>query len=248
MLESHGHEVMRYTVHNDSIKKANPLATAARTLWNRQSYRELRNLIRDRMPQVMHCTNTFPLISPAAVLCRPGRGRRGRAILAKLSAHVPEFLFLRNNRVCEDCLGKRFAWPAIVHNCYWQGPRCDRGRGGDAQRASALGTWRRAVDRYFTTTEFARQRFIAGGFPADRIAVKPNFWIPIRKRARGAADTRFRRPSLDGEGNRHALVRVEPISGPNPAEDHRRRAVARASAGGSGPQLQHPVAGPSAAG
>ena len=30
------------------------------------------------------------------------------------------------------------------------------------------------MDLYFTLTEFARQKFVAGGLPPDRIAVKPN--------------------------------------------------------------------------
>jgi len=38
-----------------------------------------------------------------------------------------------------------------------------------------LGTWQRCVDRYIAMTEFARAKFIAGGLPAEKIAVKPNF-------------------------------------------------------------------------
>jgi glycosyltransferase involved in cell wall biosynthesis len=36
-------------------------------------------------------------------------------------------------------------------------------------------TWGRKVDRYFTPTEFARRKFIVGGLPPQKIAVKPNF-------------------------------------------------------------------------
>jgi len=39
----------------------------------------------------------------------------------------------------------------------------------------ALGTWTRTVSRFITPTEFARAKFIEGGLPAERIAVKPNF-------------------------------------------------------------------------
>jgi glycosyltransferase involved in cell wall biosynthesis len=41
-----------------------------------------------------------------------------------------------------------------------------------------LGTWVRAVDAYITLSEFARQKFIQGGIPAQRLAVKPNFVHP----------------------------------------------------------------------
>jgi glycosyltransferase involved in cell wall biosynthesis len=39
----------------------------------------------------------------------------------------------------------------------------------------AAGTWSRAIDLYLALTEFARQKFIQGGFPAEKIVVKPNF-------------------------------------------------------------------------
>jgi glycosyltransferase involved in cell wall biosynthesis len=39
----------------------------------------------------------------------------------------------------------------------------------------AAGTWKRKVDRYIALSEFARQKFIAGGLPENRIFVKPNF-------------------------------------------------------------------------
>src|SRR5207245_4962005 len=38
-----------------------------------------------------------------------------------------------------------------------------------------LGTWQRSVDAYIAMTEFAREKFIAGGLPVEKIALKPNF-------------------------------------------------------------------------
>jgi glycosyltransferase involved in cell wall biosynthesis len=37
------------------------------------------------------------------------------------------------------------------------------------------GTWRKSVDTFVAVSEFARAKFIAGGLPAARIVVKPNF-------------------------------------------------------------------------
>src|SRR5271166_4544400 len=66
MLEANGHEVVRFTVHNDAIKEMGGLRAAARTFWSRQIYRELRQQIRRYRPAIVHFHNTFPLISPAA--------------------------------------------------------------------------------------------------------------------------------------------------------------------------------------
>jgi glycosyltransferase involved in cell wall biosynthesis len=41
-----------------------------------------------------------------------------------------------------------------------------------------LNTWDEQVDAYIALTEFARQKFIQGGLPAEKMAVKPNFVAP----------------------------------------------------------------------
>ena len=44
------------------------------------------------------------------------------------------------------------------------------------------------VDCYIALTEFARQKMISGGLPADRIRVKPNFVLPDPEPKSGAGD------------------------------------------------------------
>jgi glycosyltransferase involved in cell wall biosynthesis len=74
--------------------------------------------------------------------------------------------------------GKSIPWPAVLHGCY------RHSRAASATVASmlsvhwALGTWRRSVSRFIALSEFARGRFIAGGLPAEKIAIKPNFVDP----------------------------------------------------------------------
>ena len=41
-----------------------------------------------------------------------------------------------------------------------------------------LRTWTEQVDMYIVTTEFARERFIQGGFRAEKLVVKPHFLHP----------------------------------------------------------------------
>lgn len=174
MLEEHGHAVVRYVRHNDVLTDMGKLEAAARTVWNPGTFADLRRLIRRERPDVMHVTNTFPLLSPAALYAARAEGVPVVQALHNYRLLCPSALFLRNGAVCEDCLGKAVPWPAVKHKCY---------RGSRAATAAvaalsvthrAAGTWRRAVDLYFTLTEFAKRKFVAGGLPADRIAVKPN--------------------------------------------------------------------------
>src|ERR1700722_9904198 len=73
-LAAVGHEVRRFTRDNDDISQWSLLKKAslpARTIWNWESYGDLKAVLREYQPEVVHVHNTFPLLS-AAVLhaCR----------------------------------------------------------------------------------------------------------------------------------------------------------------------------------
>ena len=83
-------------------------------------------------------------------------------------------MFLRDGRVCEDCLG-RLPWRAVTRKCY---------RGSSLQSAVLatsigvhwrIGTFREKVTRYIALNTFCRDKFISGGLPAERMRIKPNF-------------------------------------------------------------------------
>jgi glycosyltransferase involved in cell wall biosynthesis len=178
LLEAHGHEVVRYTVHNDKVRGKNPLTLAGTTVWNRAVYGELRSLIREERPQVAHFHNTLPLISPSAYYAARAEGIPVVQTLHNYRLLCSNALFYRQGRVCEDCLGKAVPWPGVVHACY-RGSRAASGATVAMLTAHrALGTWKGAVDSYIALSEFARRKFIEGGLPAEKISVKPNFLDP----------------------------------------------------------------------
>jgi glycosyltransferase involved in cell wall biosynthesis len=185
LLESHGHQVIRFTCHNETISGMRRFEVARRTIWNSGSFHELRELIRRERPAVMHCTNIFPLISPAAYYAARAEGVPVVQSLHNYRLFCLNACFLRQDRVCEDCLGKGVPWPGVLHGCYRSS------RAASAVVAAMLSLHRvmrtgvRMVDRYFTLTEFSRRKFIAGGLPAGRVAVKPNFVDPDPGPGRG---------------------------------------------------------------
>lgn len=185
VLKAYGHEVVQYVLHNDAIAGMSRVRVAGRTIWSRESYAELRALIRQHRPDVAHFNNTFPLMSPAAYYAARAEGVPVVQSLRNFRLLCPGALFHRDGRVCEDCLGK-IPWRGVVHKCY-------RGSlAGSATVATmltahrALGTWNRAVDAYIALTESGRQKFIAGGLSAEQIYVKPNFLDPDPGVARGS--------------------------------------------------------------
>jgi glycosyltransferase involved in cell wall biosynthesis len=178
MLESFGHEVVQYRVHNDAIKHMGSLSVATRTIWNRTSYREIRELIQAHRPEIAHFNNTFPLISPAAYYAARKEGVPVIQTLRNFRLICPDAYFLRDQKLCESCLGRMFAWPAIVHGCYRKNRKASAVVATMLATHRLLRTWRNAVDVYIALTEFGRKTFIRGGLPEHKIVVKPNFVYP----------------------------------------------------------------------
>lgn len=175
LLERNGHTVIRYNAHNDSVDKMGKAAAAVNTIWSRTSFQQLDAVIRDNKPDVAHFHNWFMMISPAGYdACR----KHGVPVVQTLHNYrlmCPSAIFYRDGHVCEECMGKFLPMPAIQHSCYRDSKAASAVVAGMLAYHKMTATWSRKVDRYIALTEFARQKFITGGFAADKLTVKPNF-------------------------------------------------------------------------
>jgi glycosyltransferase involved in cell wall biosynthesis len=178
LLESRGHQVFRYTLDNDHIAAINPLLLAKNTLWNSTVYQDLRSLIRQHQPQVAHFHNTFPLISPAAYYAAKAEGIAVIQTLHNYRLLCPNALFFRNGRVCEDCLGQIGHLPGIINACYRGSRSASAMVAATTSFHSMLGTWTQAIDKFIVISQFAMNKFIQGGLPAEKLVFKPNFLHP----------------------------------------------------------------------
>src|SRR5438094_5382177 len=174
LLRSYGHDVHTFTVHNDAIETMSRLALVRKTIWNRDIGREMAALVREHDIELVHFHNTFPLISPAAYSAVRGAGAAVVQTLHNFRLLCANALLFRDGEVCEKCLNRAIPWPAVVHKCY---------RGSFTATAVVAATltihrlrrtWADDVDALIATTNFARQKFVSNGFPADKITVKPN--------------------------------------------------------------------------
>lgn len=175
MLRAFGHSVITFQADNHEIASMGRVRLAAATIWNAPIRAELRSRFRAAATSVAHFHNTFPLISPSSYSAARDVGAAVVQTLHNFRLLCPNVLFFRDGRPCEQCLPHRFAWPGIVHGCY---------RGSRTESAAvatmvsihrAIGTWSGRVDAYIALSQFARAKFVAGGLPAERIHVKPNF-------------------------------------------------------------------------
>jgi len=174
LLAAHGHNVVEYVRSNDELAGRGKFAAATDAVWNHRAARDVAELVRREAPDVVHCTNTFPLISPA--VCHAAR-REGAAVVQALRNYrllCASAYLMRQGRPCEDCLGRAVPWPAVVHRCYRDSAAASATVAAMQMVHRAAGTWRHQVDAFYTLTEFAKQKFVAGGFPAERMHVKHN--------------------------------------------------------------------------
>lgn len=176
MLRARGHQVTALVENNDSIGSGwSSVRAAASSVYSRPWRRRISAAIVRERPDVLHVHNFFPRISPSVYYAARENGVPVVQTLHNFRLLCPNGLLLRGDRPCIACLGKPLAWRGVLHGCY-------RGsRSGSAAVAAMLathrvaGTWDTMVDTYVALTEFGRQTFIAGGYPAERIVVKPNF-------------------------------------------------------------------------
>jgi len=178
LLESYGHEVIRYTRHNQEIEHQSKIATGINTIWNNHVFHELDRKLSIMKPDVCHVHNTFPIISPSVYYaCK----KNHVPIVQRLPNYrliCPGALLLRNSQICMDCIEKRFPWPGVRHACY-----------RDSRTQSAvvfamlsfhrvLHTWQNKVDFYVALNNYGKELFIRGGLPEDKIMVSPNMVEP----------------------------------------------------------------------
>jgi len=175
LLEHHGHQVILFTVNNDGIQGiVQKMRVAWETPYSSTMKLTLTQLLFDEQPDIVHVHNFFPLITPAVYDACWGAGVPVIQTLHNFRLICPGGLLMKNGKICEKCLCGS-SYRSVLYGCY-RGSRLGTlavARMLDMHKK--MGTWLTKVDRFITMTKFARLKFIAAGFPADKIVVKPNF-------------------------------------------------------------------------
>lgn len=178
LLRDYGHQVELLEQDNRDIEALGRARTALGTLWSSRSFARIREKLRPGSFDILHVQNFFPLWSPSVYYAASRCGVPVVQTLHNYRLMCVNSVFFRDNHLCEDCLGKALPWSGMLHGCY------RNSRAGSAVVAGMIGlhkvlrTWVNKVQVYIAVSEFAREKYIAGGLPADKIVVKPNFLHP----------------------------------------------------------------------
>jgi glycosyltransferase involved in cell wall biosynthesis len=180
LLNRRGHTVIPFVRSNKDLQDATTLhriAIVPRMLWSSKTRREFAAVLDKERPDIAHVHNTFMAISPSIYSACSERDIPIVQTLHNFRLLCPAGNFFRDGVICKECVEQSLL-QSVRHGCY------RNSRGTTAAVAlmlafhRALDTWRTSVTRFITLTEFAKERFVAAGFPADRFVVKPNFTDP----------------------------------------------------------------------
>jgi glycosyltransferase involved in cell wall biosynthesis len=177
LLESAGIEVQTYTRSNDEMRPKS-LVDRARVLAglrrSRRTRRDLNALLDQFKPDIVHCHNTFPLISVSAY-----ESCHSRRIPVVQTVHNYRLVcasgnHYRANSICEDCTPGR-AWSAVRHACYMNSRAASLAVAGMITVNHRSRVYLELVDRFIALNRFSANRLVAMGIPVEKLIIKPNF-------------------------------------------------------------------------
>lgn len=183
LLEANGHEVRAYTRSNDEIDGLGRLRVTTDSIWAQRTLRDIEDVVAEFKPNVIHSHNTFPLISPSIYWAAERHRIPIVQTLHNFRLFCLQAMFLRDGRICEDCIGK-LPWKGVVKRCYRDSYSQSAVLFSSTAVHRMLGTYQSKVTRYIALNEFCKQVFIRAGLPADKIRVKPNF-VDLREPRHG---------------------------------------------------------------
>jgi glycosyltransferase involved in cell wall biosynthesis len=184
-LAALGHEVVRFERSSDEIEQWSTVKKAslpARTIWSRESRRDLTAALREHSPEVVHVHNTFPLLSGSVLYaCRDARV----PVVATVHNYrlaCANGTFFRSGAVCHDC-AHGLPVSGALHGCY----RESHAATAPVALAMALhrNAWRSLVSAYVFISASQRDLLTGVGLAPSRVFVRYNL-IPRRDRPRTA--------------------------------------------------------------
>lgn len=191
LLRSKGHDVDILLFDNATMAKGiiGKVEAGISAIYNSHSARQLNERILHFRPDLIHVHNFFFTASPSIFYAAKRRKIPIVATLHNFRLVCANALLLRDNKVCELCLGQSFPWYGVKYKCYHDSAIQSAMVGGMAAVHKWIGTWKKTVDLFLTPAAFMRSKLLGSSFnaPPEKIRVKHNF---ISDPGMATADTR----------------------------------------------------------
>ena len=175
LLKMHGHNVYTYFKDNKDISTSgifNKIKLFKNTIFNRTIKKEIQTVIKENNIDIVHCHNTFPLISPSIYKYAKQMGCKVFQTIHNFRFLCASADFVRNECICQDCINKGMKC-ALKNKCYhnsfsqtlsWY----------KLQKNFRRKKLYKYVDKFICLTEF-NKKILSNIIPNEKIVVKPNF-------------------------------------------------------------------------
>jgi glycosyltransferase involved in cell wall biosynthesis len=180
LLQQHGHDVVAYRRTNHEIEQFSMferLGLVTRIISANDSKREIGEILASFKPDLVHAHNTFMMISPSVYEACAEAHVPVLQTLQNYRILCPAAQLFRDGQVCQECT-EHGLLRSVWHGCYRDSRTATAAVALMLKTHRKRRTWTEAVTGYVVATEFAREKFIEGGLPAEKIYVKPNFVDP----------------------------------------------------------------------
>lgn len=176
LLKNNGHKVITYTRDNKEINNSllKKMLLPLTTIWSFKTYFDIKKIIKNEEIDIVHCHNTFPLISPSVYYAA-----RKMKIPVVQTIHnfrflCPNGLFYKNNKICEKCLTNNNFKEAVKNKCYRNSKIQTIVVANMLKFHRLLGTYKKI--NYIFLTEFNKNKFSKLiDINSNNIFIKPNF-------------------------------------------------------------------------
>jgi glycosyltransferase involved in cell wall biosynthesis len=179
LLKEAGHEVVTWApAPGPEVSHAR---LGSRAIWSPAALRHVRDMIGQHRPQILHCHNLFPMLSPAVL--RAARDGDSRVVITLHNYRMfclPATCF-RDGEICELCLGK-VPWRGIVYRCYRGSLPGSAALAASLTLHKAIGSFDQ-VSQFLPVSRFVFDKHVQAGLASDKMFIKPNFCWPQSRRA-----------------------------------------------------------------
>ena len=176
LLKNNGHKVITYTRDNKEINNSllKKMLLPLTTIWSFKTYFDIKKAIKNEEIDIVHCHNTFPLISPSVYYAARKMKVPVVQTIHNFRFLCPNGLFYRNNKICEKCLINNNFKEAIKSKCYRNSKIQTIVVANMLKIHRLLGTYKKI--NYIFLTEFNKNKFSKLiDINRDNIFIKPNF-------------------------------------------------------------------------
>ncbi len=177
LLRAEGVEVLEYQVDNGAEGRGGAIDALRRgfsAAWSEREYAGVKRLCAEFRPDVVHVHNFWMTLTPSVHAAARESGAATVQTLHNFRLLCVNATFLRDGAVCQDCLG-RSPWLGVARRCYRGSVVASAAVANMIASNRRRGTWERDVDAFIALSEHSRAKFVAGGLPAERLFIKPNF-------------------------------------------------------------------------